>query len=154
MARSVARAGSLLLCAVLAACASAPHEPTPEELATRQSLLESALGQIGRPYLYGGGDGDGFDCSGLVQYVYSEAGLSTPRTAAAQMHAGERIDLDEAEPGDLVFFSVDRGMHVAIYIGGGRVVHAPSRGKEVGVTSVDTPYWREHLVTAVRILPA
>jgi cell wall-associated NlpC family hydrolase len=135
---------------LLAACAA--REPTRQELALRQQMLETALGQIGRPYRYGGGDGDGFDCSGLVQYVYLDAGLTVPRTAKQQMRAGEKIDPQEALPGDLMFFDTDSGVHVAFYVGGGRVVHAPSRGKDVTVTPVDG-YWRERRVATVRLMP-
>ncbi|MCI0749657.1 MAG: C40 family peptidase [Nevskiales bacterium] len=115
-------------------------------------MLESALGQIGRPYRYGGEDGDGFDCSGLARHVYAEAGIVLPRTAAQQFHAGRRIPLEDAEPGDLVFFRMDTGLHVGIYVGENRAVHAPARGKDVRVTSIRTPYWVERFAGAVRIL--
>jgi cell wall-associated NlpC family hydrolase len=120
--------------------------------ALRETLLETALGQIGRPYRYGGGDGEGFDCSGLARHVYAEAGIALPRTAAEQRRAGRPIDLANAMPGDLVFFQMGSGTHVGIYVGDGRVVHAPARGKEVTVTSVTTPYWKQRLAAVVRIL--
>ena len=126
--------------------ASTPHT------ALRETLLETALGQIGRPYRYGGGDGDGFDCSGLARHVYAEAGISLPRTAAEQRRTGRPIALANAQPGDLVFFNMGNGTHVGIYVGDGRVVHAPAKGKQVTVTSVTTRYWKQRLAAVVRIL--
>lgn len=144
---------ALCLTAVLCGCSLwASQEPGPAELALRQAMLETALGQIGRPYRYGGADGDGFDCSGLVLHVYGDAGVKVPRTARQQLEAGERIHLKDAEPGDLVFYEIDGGVHVAIYVGDGRVVHAPSRGKDVTVTSVHTRYWEQRFIAAVRML--
>lgn len=131
--------------------APAPEPPSPQA-ERRQTILESALGQIGRPYLYGGGDGQGFDCSGLVQHVYSEVGVALPRTAAEQARSGRLIKLREAMPGDLVFFRTRAGTHVGIYVGEGRMVHAPARGKHVTVTSIKVPYWRSRLTGAVRVL--
>lgn len=161
-ARLAGRADPLWLAAllVLAGCAASFEPPpapaarsqVPEDVATREAVLETALGQIGRPYRYGGGDGDGFDCSGLVQYVYSEAGIALPRTAAQQLRVGAPVKLSQAAPGDLVFFRIDGGMHVGIYVGDGRVVHAPAPGKEVTVAPVTTPYWRDHFIEAVRVL--
>jgi len=153
--------------AVLAAgCAWHATEPEPQEpvevvkpvaastphTALRETLLETALGQIGRPYRYGGGDGDGFDCSGLARHVYAEAGISLPRTAAEQRRTGRSIPLANALPGDLVFFDMGSSTHVGIYVGEGRVVHAPAKGKQVTVTSVTTRYWKQRLAAVVRIL--
>ena len=143
---------TLLLAAVLlcAACAEAP--PQPQDTARRETVLETALGQIGRPYRYGGGDGDGFDCSGLVQFVFEQAGVQLPRTAARQHDDGRRIPLTAAAPGDLVFFRIDGALHVAVYIGNGRFVHAPASGRDVMISALDAPFWQDHFVDAVRIL--
>jgi cell wall-associated NlpC family hydrolase len=131
----------------------APETADPRDLATRQTVLETALGQLGRPYLYGGGDGEGFDCSGLVQHVYAEVGIALPRTAREQRSAGRVIALRQAEPGDLVFFGIRSGIHVGIYVGDERFVHAPAAGKDVMLASVTSPYWQNRLVQVVRILP-
>ncbi|UWE08883.1 C40 family peptidase [Actinacidiphila bryophytorum] len=71
-----------------------------------------------------------FDCSGLMQYAYGRAGVALPRTSQEQMNAGRRIPLDQARPGDLVIYRGDAS-HVAMYVGGGRVIHAPYPGARV-----------------------
>ncbi|MDE2148296.1 MAG: C40 family peptidase [Gammaproteobacteria bacterium] len=141
----------------LAACASTPPNtlpsaPPPPHNAIREALLEDALGEIGRPYVYGGADVDGFDCSGLTHHVYAEAGVSLPRTAAQQRQSGRTIPFADAAPGDLVFYRFGNGLHVTIYVGHGKVVHAPSSGESVTVTDVDTPFWRGHYLETVRVL--
>jgi len=111
-----------------------------------------ALGQIGRPYRYGGTTQDGFDCSGLVQYSYAQAGVKIPRTTSEQLHAGKKISLSNAQPGDLLFYKLGGGLHVALYVGDGRAVHAPARGRQVIVAPVDAEFWQENFVTAIRVL--
>jgi Cell wall-associated hydrolases (invasion-associated proteins) len=152
--RRAARALLVALAALmLGGCAFAPSKPPPvRDFATREQVFEDALGEIGRPYVYGGADADGFDCSGLIRYVYDEAGVDLPRTAAQQLHAGRRIPFRYAAPGDLVFYSFGGELHVTIYIGNGQVVHAPATGQTVKVQNVDTPYWRDHYLATVRIL--
>ena len=139
-----------LVAIVLTACSSAP--PPAADTPRREAVLETALGQIGRPYRYGGGDGDGFDCSGLVKYVFDQAGVSLPRTAALQYEHGAPIPEQYAAAGDLVFFKISGSLHVAIYIGNGRFVHAPATGQDVTVTALENPYWQEHLLSVVRVL--
>lgn len=145
-------AGVLVAALCLSACATTRTPPPIQDYATREAVLETALGQIGRPYRYGGGDGNGFDCSGLVQFVYAQSGVELPRTAAQQRDIGMRIPLAYAAPGDLVFFDIGGGDHVGIYVGDGRVVHAPASGQTVTVTSINSAYWRDHFAEAVRIL--
>lgn len=134
---------------LLTACASKQVKPLDES--TRETIITEALGQIGRPYRYGGATPAGFDCSGLVQYSYAQAGIVLPRTTAEQIDAGEKIPLRDAEPADLLFYRIGDGLHVAIYLGDGRAVHAPSTGKQVIATSMDIPYWQRAFITAVRI---
>ncbi|WP_245732512.1 C40 family peptidase [Solimonas aquatica] len=138
--------------ALLGACGSLPADPQNE--ATRRSLVLEALGQVGRPYRYGGATPEGFDCSGLVQYVYAQSGLSLPRTTREQHAYGRAIKLEDAEPGDLLFYSFSgRGIdHVAMYLGDQQAVHAPANGRSVIVASVQLRYWQEHFVDAVRVL--
>jgi murein DD-endopeptidase len=139
-----------LILLILAACSANP--PQVRDFATRQAVLQEALGEIGRPYRYGGGDADGFDCSGFVRYVFAQAGRSLPRTAAEQRRVGKTIPYGSLAAGDLVFFSFDGRLHATIYVGDGRIVHAPSSGGSVTVASIDTEYWRNRLVAAVRVL--
>ncbi len=137
----------------LAGGASTPPAPPPVyDFATREAVLEDALGEIGRPYVYGGADADGFDCSGLTSHVYAEAGIPLPRTAAAQRKAGRSIPFSSAAPGDLVFYRFGGGLHVNLYVGDGKVVHAPATGRTVHVSDVDHAYWQRRYVATVRIL--
>lgn len=126
--------------------------------ATRQKpslgtqLARTATEMIGVPYVYGGTTPDGFDCSGLVYYSYQQAGMKVPRTSQEQYRAARRISLSKAKPGDLLFFRGDRKIsHVAIYIGNGYFVHAPSSGKTVSVASINDTYYREHFDRAGRL---
>ncbi len=143
----------LLSASLVASCAS--YRPTPESDALRRGIVLDALGQIGRPYRYGGTNPDGFDCSGLTQYVYGLQGLKLPRTTREQHKVGDEIDLDEAEPGDLLFYSFSltgRIDHVAIYLGDGQAVHAPSSGRQVIVAPVANRWWMDRYVDAVRVV--
>lgn len=147
-------AGLVLLAILLAGCAGSNYKPTPETDALRRGIVLEALGQIGRPYRYGGATPDGFDCSGLVLYVYAQQGLSVPRSTGEQHASGETIDLDEAEPGDLLFYSFKgKGIdHVAVYLGDGQAVHAPSSGRQVIVAPVGNRWWTDRYVDAVRVI--
>ncbi|MFP5358815.1 MAG: C40 family peptidase [Gammaproteobacteria bacterium] len=129
-------------------------EPETARNEIRDQIVVDALGQIGRPYRYGGSSPAGFDCSGLVQYVYAQSGRKTPRTAREQHRAARVIPLAEALPGDLLFYRFgDRGVdHVAIYLGDGQAVHAPANGKAVIVAAVDLAFWRRRFVSAGRLL--
>jgi murein DD-endopeptidase len=139
-----------LLALLLAACASSNLRPLDDS--ERTIIVTEALGQIGRPYHFGGSTPDGFDCSGLVQYSYAQAGVTLPRTTGDQRKSGKEIPLSDAEPGDLLFYKLNGALHVALYVGDDRAVHAPAQGKQVIVAPVDIPYWRRGFVTAVRIL--
>jgi cell wall-associated NlpC family hydrolase len=102
-----------------------------------------ALKYLGVPYVWGGEDPSGFDCSGLTSYVYREIGISIPRTSREQYRVGAFIaasELDKLQPGDLVFFGYggdpDRVHHVGMYVGDGDFIHAPGTGDRVSVTSL------------------
>jgi murein DD-endopeptidase len=108
--------------------------------------------QVGAPYLYGGDTPRGFDCSGLVEYVYSQTGIRLPRTAEGQFNRTPRVARDALQPGDILFFSSDSGnlMHVGIYIGSHWFVHAPESGKPVSSARLDSDYWKGHYLGAGR----
>jgi len=148
VARAPALAAALLL---LGACATAPERAQYAALAERAA--RHALEMKGVPYRYGGASPrQGFDCSGLVQYSYARAGARLPRTTRAQWRASDAVPLAQLRPGDLLFFHLEgkRNSHVALYLGGGRFVHAPSSGKHVSIATLAQPYWRRHLAGARR----
>lgn len=128
----------------------------PADPAAANSVLMRAIGLVGTPYRYGGNTPEGgFDCSGLVAYVYRDMlDLRLPRTSRelAQVQ-GPRIDPGRLATADLVFFG-SRGnvTHVGIYVGEGRFVHAPSTGGTVRLDHLDGPYWRDHYSGARRVL--
>ena len=120
-----------------------------------KTVLERALALLGTPYRWGGTSPDkGFDCSGLVGYVFRNAlGIELPRVSREMARSGELIsDRAQLNEGDLVFFG-RRGRvdHVGIYLGEGRFVHAPSTGKDVMVSSLETGYWSGKFMQARRV---
>lgn len=118
-------------------------------------VITTAMGMIGIPYRRGGGSAEvGFDCSGFVRAIYSQAaGHALPRVARDQAQATKKIEKRELQPGDLVFFNTMRRAfsHVGIYVGDGNFIHAPSRGKKVRVESMKTSYWAKRFNGARRV---
>ncbi len=147
----------------LGGCASKPqtvdvrpqttlHTPAPADAipSARKAVVQTAQNMIGRPYRYGGSGPRAFDCSGLVYFSFSRAGIDVPRTAHQQFNSSRQIHSRKLQPGDLVFFDVGgrKISHVGIYVGAGDFVHAPSSGKRVSVESLDNPYWRDRIIGA------
>ena len=116
-------------------------------------LLSTALALRGIPYKNGGSDMSGFDCSGFVQYVFWQHGLPLPREVREQYRVGEKIDRDDVQPGDLVFFETvsDGASHVGIALGNHEFVHAPSSRGAVRVERYTSSYWDERWVGARRV---
>lgn len=129
--------------------------PVPTGSGDGYAIAGAALALRGVPYRNGGTDPSGFDCSGLVQYVFARYGMSVPRDVRHQYREGKSIKRDKVEPGDLVFFStVSRGAsHVGIALGGDQFVHAPSSSGVVRVEHISAKYWAKRLVGIRRIEP-
>ncbi len=146
---------TLAIAVLLAGCSSAPKphrsstKPTPTQGVSRLSPEQAddiaihAMGLVGTPYRYGGNTPEsGFDCSGLIGYVYeSRAGVAPPRTVSQLNHFGAPISLNELRSGDLVVFGRGNPTHAGIYVGDGRFVHAPSSGGTVRLDSLNSTYW-------------
>ena len=151
---TAARAALLGLTLGLAGCGI--FNSKAEDL--REDVVDTALDQVGEDYEYGGNNpSDGFDCSGLVQYSFGKNGIKLPRTAAEQRNAGRHIRMADAKPGDLLFYTFKNvkpnGWHVAIYVGDGEAVHAPTSDKgEVEKIDITGRHWREHFVGATRVI--
>ncbi|MGY3264122.1 C40 family peptidase [Lysobacter sp. HA35] len=163
---------ALLLPLLLAACggtapvvrrASLPHvvfpavwpTTTPDNPDAANAVLMRALSLVGTPYRYGGNTPDaGFDCSGLVGYVFHDTlAQQLPRNSGDLARLGQGVGFDRMATGDLVVFGDTASVsHVGIYVGEGRFVHAPSTGGTVRLDRLDGPYWRDHFRGARRVL--
>ena len=97
-------------------------------------IVATAMKYLGVPYVWGGTTPYGFDCSGLVQYVYAENGISISRTTYTQQAEATPVSFDDLQPGDLVFWGYS-AYHVGIYIGNGQYIHAPAPGQSVCIQS-------------------
>ena len=167
----MARVALLTLAALLSACASrTPPAPVaqkpvvfithPEETSpVAADVLFRALGLVGTPYRWGGNTPDsGFDCSGLIKYVYNDAaGRSLPRTTREMsVMRAQSSGQDTLQTGDLLFFATNGGSqvsHAGIYVGEGRFVHAPATGGTVKLDSLNKAYWQKAYLNAKRVLP-
>lgn len=158
----------MLVLAVLAGCASAPQSTSvviapaaspaaaPARTAPHDNVLFHAFNLVGTPYRWGGNSPEtGFDCSGLINYVFSEtAGLSLPRTTAGLSELPHAAPSGDLRPGDLLLFSTQgkRVNHAGIYIGEGRFLHAPSTGGRVRIDDLQASYWQRSYKSARRVL--
>jgi len=144
----------MLLCALpLSMPAAEAADGVAESVA--QTVVDTALGAIGVPYRMGGSDPKvGFDCSGLVNYVYRKTlGMTLPRTSRQLAGVGAAIEREELRPGDLVFFNT-RGApnsHVGIYLGDSRFIHAPRARTLVRIDSLEDPAYARRYDGARRV---
>lgn len=128
-----------------------PSVPSDEEAA---EVLETAAKYLGVPYLWGGTTPSGFDCSGFVQYVYRECGYNLTRTTYTQWdNDGQYVSRYNLMPGDLVYFGYPGApSHVGLYVGDGMMIHAPSTGKNIQYTTIDSGYYSSRFIGGKRIL--
>jgi|SRR5579871_202059 len=137
----------------LIGCAGLPRPDFSQENPGERAAAHAAK-LIGTPYLYGGSTPvTGFDCSGLVQWSFRQAGVSLPHSTEAQRQGSHPVPVAELRAGDLLFFDLQekKNSHVGIYAGDGSFVHAPSTGKDVRRDRIDSPFWRRHLSEARRL---
>jgi cell wall-associated NlpC family hydrolase len=125
---------------------TAPPPAAPP--ATHGGVVGIAMQYLGTPYVWGGASPGGFDCSGLVMYVYAQVGVSLPHSSYAQYGYGSPVARSDLQPGDLVFF--DGLGHVGIYVGGGSFIHAPHTGDVVKISSL-TGWYSSTYVGARRL---
>jgi cell wall-associated NlpC family hydrolase len=131
----------------------APHVPGAPSLALGYSISSTALSLRGTPYRNGGTGPDGFDCSGLVKYVFEQHGIAIPRDTRRQFEVGSDVDPQTLAPGDLVFFTTiaPGASHVGIVIGGDQFVHAPNSNGVVRVEHLSSQYWSSRFIGARRV---
>jgi cell wall-associated NlpC family hydrolase len=152
---------SLVLASILVVtgCASTPAPASSSNLAVKPSenqasrAADVALAMVGKPYRYGGSTPKGFDCSGLVNYSFAQAGLQVSRDTRTLRDQAVLIPVSALRRGDLVFFDQEgkKYSHVGIYLGDGVFVHAPSSGGKVRTDDLGADYWSRHFVEARRI---
>lgn len=118
-------------------------------------LIMNAMGLLGVAYHFGGNSPTkGLDCSGFMQYIFKRSmGITLPRSSRQMATTGEPVERNNLQPGDMVFFNPgSRGIsHVGMYIGNGRMIHAPRTGRSIEITSIDQGYWARVYVTARRV---
>jgi len=149
---------------ILGGCSTPTRKPAPQSTIAKfkedtsvgtEGISIAAMGLVGVPYRFGGNTpAGGFDCSGLIVYVYNNAaGIKLPRTVQEMSRTGQTIRNDAPAPGDLVFFNTtgERYSHAGIYVGHGRFVHAPSKGGTVRLDQMTSPYWAARYTEARRI---
>lgn len=118
-----------------------------------RSIIQTSMNYIGVPYVFGGTTPNGFDCSGYVRYVFSNAGIYLPRMADEQYAVGSFVSMNELTAGDLVFFSTYEAgpSHVGIYLGNGNFINASS-SRGVAIDSLNSSYWGSCYIGARRIM--
>lgn len=138
--------------------AESPDPSTDQELPDGHARRDRALTALGVRYRYGGGTREsGFDCSGLIRWIYQDRADQLPRSSLAlSRFPAEDVAREQLQIADLLFFRINRARtisHVGMYMGDGQFIHAPSSGGKVRIESIASPYWAARLVKARR-LPA
>ena len=120
-----------------------PQVSTQSNSSTAQTVVSAAQSQIGKPYVWGATGPNAYDCSGLVQYAYSQAGKNVGRTTYQQAGAGQHISVSQAQPGDILMWG---DYHDAIYVGNNQYVHAPQPGQNVTQASISSYYMPDYAI--------
>ena len=154
---------SFAIVAMASGCASSGVRPAPFPTGAHRSgapaspeaptIVQTALSLRGAPYRNGGSDPSGFDCSGLVVYVFARAGIRMPRTVAEQYEEGTRVPREALMPGDLVFFRTAGPVpsHIGIAVSGSEFVHAPTARGLVRTDALTSPYWAARFAGVRRV---
>ncbi|VBB08244.1 Hypothetical protein LUCI_3513 [Lucifera butyrica] len=131
-----------------------PASGSSSATANGQAIVNTAKKYMGVPYVWGGDQPTGWDCSGFTQYVMRQNGITLPRTAAEQYAVGTPVDKNDLLPGDLVFFTTYKpgASHVGFYIGGGKFIHASSAAGKVTISSLDEKYYSDHYIGSRRYI--
>jgi cell wall-associated NlpC family hydrolase len=150
----------LLFCLLLAVVMLFPAGCAPKklkvtetgaDLRTRDSIVDYAVTLLGRPYRSGAKGPNGFDCSGLVFYVYQRFDLTVPLSTEGLVKTGYEVSRDDVLAGDVVIFQIKREMHVGIMINALEFIHA-SKSRGVAIDSLDIPYWQRYFSQFRRII--
>ena len=145
-------AGLVIAAALALICCSCRLRTEPERPPSlRNRITDLARHLCGIPYRLGGDDVDGFDCSGLVSYIYGCYGIRLPREAREQAKLKRKVSIDNARPGDILIFRIGRERHAAIYLGMDRFIHAPKGNAVVREEDLNR-YWRGNLRSAINAI--
>jgi cell wall-associated NlpC family hydrolase len=131
-----------VLLAACWSCSVRTEAPLPK--ARRDKIVALANSLVGLPYHFGGTDIDGFDCSGLVYYVYHCFGLEIPRSAREQANMSSAVPWKSARPADILVFRFAKRWHAGIYVGDNNFIHAPNDGEIIRTEPLNS-FWLEHL---------
>ena len=138
---------------LILACSFCSMRTEPEhKQVLRRQVVELAKNLVGIPYRFGGFDIDGFDCSGLVYYIYDCFGIKVPRNAREQARINGAIKFKHAAPGDIMVFKLKKIWHSAIFMGNKRFIHAPNTGSWVRFENLNE-YWLSRLYKVITVWP-
>lgn len=138
---------------------SKPEEsqnPPVSNSSKQSAIVNLAYAQLGKPYVWGAEGPNSFDCSGLMTYIFKNAGsINLPRTSSQQSNFGMTVSKSDLQPGDLIFSSTDGSggvSHVGVYVGNGEMIHAPKPGDVVKKSNINTSYWNGTYLWAKRVI--
>ncbi|WP_195336402.1 NlpC/P60 family protein [Paraclostridium bifermentans] len=138
---------------------SKPEEsqtPPASNSSKQSAIVDLAYSQLGKPYVWGAEGPNSFDCSGLMTYIFKNAGgINLPRTSSQQSNFGTTVSRSNLQPGDLIFSSTDGSggvSHVGVYVGNGEMIHAPKPGDVVKKSNINTSYWNGAYLWAKRVI--